>query len=76
MDQQEFDSIQKKFKQFLSAQNQPTQKTVVTEAIQPLASKRTIREIEKTTAFGSEDSEIGYKVSWKGKDGKLKTKLY
>lgn len=76
MDQREFDSIQKKFKQFLSAQTQSTQKTVVTEVIQPVASKRTIREIEKTSAFGSEDAEIGYKVSWTGKDGRLKTKLY
>jgi len=76
MDQREFDNIQKKFKQFLSTQNHLIQKPIVTEAIQPVAPKRTIQEIEKTSAFGSEDAEIGYRVSWTGKDGKLKTKFY
>lgn len=73
MEQTDFNNIQKNFKKFLTEKIHPLSKEVISEEIEP---KRTIREIEKTTAFGSEDSEIGYKASWTGKDGKPRQKFY
>lgn len=79
MEQRDFDKIQRSFKQFLTEKIHPTEMAQLTEdaeEVVPKPQKRKIREIEKTTAFGSEDAEVGYKVSWTGKDGTPKSKLY
>ena len=76
MEQKDFNSIQANFKKFLTEKIHPSPKKVITEELQPKPSKRLITEIEKTTCFGSEDAEIGYEVSWTGKDGKVRRKLY
>ena len=74
MEQLNFNKIQENFKKFLREQLHPESKDIIKEEIIP--QKRKTIEIEKTTAFGSEDKEIGYKVQWTGKDGKLITKIY
>lgn len=76
MEQKDFNSIQSNFKKFLSEKTHPTTKEVIKEEVQAPTHKRLIVEIEKTTCFGSEDAEIGYEVSWTGKDGKPRRKLY
>lgn len=79
MEQASFNQIQAKFKQFLTGQLHPSpDKHVITNSGPTTSPKpiRKIREIERTTAFGSQDEEIGYKATWTGKDGTSKTKIY
>jgi len=72
--QENFNQIQNNFQKFLTEQLHPSTEIVINK--QTIPEKRKIIEIEKTTAFGSEDKEIGYKVQWTGKNGNLITKIY
>ncbi len=67
MNQQSFNSIQNNFRKFLGSKLHPIEekKTPVTK---PLPS-RTIEPMEQTHGFGSDDCEIGYKVSYRDSKG-------
>ena len=61
MKQSDFNSIQNRFRKFLSETKTPTvKKQRITEQAEP--KKPLIESMEKTSVFGQDDSEIGYKV--------------
>lgn len=76
MEKKLFKSIQQNFRTFLTEKKNPTKKKEV--IIEHLTSPRMNQEVvklEKTTAFGSEDGEVGYKVSFIDRYGNQKTKI-
>jgi len=78
MEQKSFNTIQSNFKKFLGNKlHHPLPIENKKEIIPPLVSSlnQKIERLEKTTAFGREDDEIGYKISFTDKKGNRKTEI-
>jgi len=77
MEQASFNSIQGNFKKFLSNKLHPA--SVIQEKKEPIQSSSNLNQrverIERTNAFGREDCEIGYKISFTDKNGNKKTQM-
>lgn len=72
MQQSTFNSIQNNFKKFLQNKSNPVNEPKL-EKVRTINS--TYENIERTRAFGSEDCEIGYRVSYLDKNGNQRTKI-
>lgn len=67
MEQNTFNQIQNNFKIFLKTKFHPIPPTSSLKNVPSPIPKGKIIPIEKTTCFGSEDSEIGYKLQFNGR---------
>jgi len=74
MEQKSFNTIQNNFKKFLGNKLYPIKEEKEISPTIPNLNQK-IERIERTTAFGREDAEIGYKISFNDPKGNRKTEI-